>query len=365
MRQWFTGLAHHLGNPPQAAEGVVCLLGGAEELPAAYPKVDAALRQRRGYRLIIVTPPRGIAETQRRYPYETVLPMPDPDRYDPWSRGLKPALVLLSPEFSAYAAFSAATMLYDDTLTAQAIVHRLPQVEQLAPAAGGKSILALLVGFMAGRPIDKLEDFARALDHPQHILCLGNGPSSEDPRLANMSHDCLFRVNWIWRERGLFTSPNLVITADTDLPCERPGPLLAFPNRITGLPLVWRHCLRLHPPRRGYLYADALIDTVNETGSNCRPSNGAVMIALAATLNPQRIVIAGMDLYKHAEGRYPGDPLAVDGYSRDHDREWDVEFICRSLARYEGETIIISDGLREVIQAKGHDVTLLRRLQRT
>ena len=38
------------------------------------------------------------------------------------------------------------------------------------------------------------------LGRPTTILCLGNGPSSEDPRIPP-EHDCLFRVNWVWRKR--------------------------------------------------------------------------------------------------------------------------------------------------------------------
>jgi hypothetical protein len=137
------------------------------------------------------------------------------------------------------------------------------------------------------------------------------------------------------------------------------GPVLAFPSKNAGLPVLWKHCLQLRPPRQGYLFADALIDALNETGCHYKPSNGAIMIGLAAALNPQWIVVAGIDLYEHPGGRYPSDALAVDGYSRDHNRECDIDFICKSLEQYQGETLVIGDALREALHAKGCDARFI------
>ena len=35
--------------------------------------------------------------------------------------------------------------------------------------------------------LESLEDLRRELGQPRTLLCLGNGPSSEDPRLAEVS----------------------------------------------------------------------------------------------------------------------------------------------------------------------------------
>ena len=79
------------------------------------------------------------------------------------------------------------------------------------------------------------------------------------------------------------------------------------------------------------------------------PSNGAIMIAVAAALKPRRIIIAGIDLYEHEAGRYPGDALAVDGYSRDHSRSCDMDFIRTALGQHHGDLVILSDHLRNAL----------------
>ena len=58
------------------------------------------------------------------------------------------------------------------------------------------------------------------------------------------------------------------------------------------------------------------------------PTNGALMVAVAAALQPKRLVIAGLDLYRHPEGRYPGS-TAIDGYARGHSAACDLAVIAR------------------------------------
>ena len=69
------------------------------------------------------------------------------------------------------------------------------------------------------------------------------------------------------------------------------------------------------------------------------------MVAVAAALQPERITIAGIDLYSHDQGRYPGDKEAIDGYSRNHSRTTDLEFIRSALSSYRGKLEILSEGL--------------------
>ena len=82
------------------------------------------------------------------------------------------------------------------------------------------------------------------------------------------------------------------------------------------------------------------------------PTNGALMITIATALKPERIVIAGMDLYQHPDGRYPGDTAALGGYSREHSAEIDLRLIRAALASSAGETIIFSDNLRAALAAR-------------
>jgi hypothetical protein len=78
-----------------------------------------------------------------------------------------------------------------------------------------------------------------------------------------------------------------------------------------------------------------------------RPSNGALMIVVAAALQPDRLVIGGMDLFQHPAGRYPGDPGASNQYSRVHARDTDLAIIRLALQDYRGELVVLSDILRE------------------
>ncbi len=53
------------------------------------------------------------------------------------------------------------------------------------------------------RRIDSWETLRERLGDPKSVLCLGNGPSSEDHRLESLAHDCLMRVNWRWSNSPL------------------------------------------------------------------------------------------------------------------------------------------------------------------
>jgi hypothetical protein len=308
----------------------VWLTGTAPQIAAAYPVVDQALRQRPGYGLVLISSPDALHDLRQLYPHEIVLPAPRPRALKRWREALDPALRL-----------DAANIL-----KAGDIASELPE---LAAGASSSDVIPPLVTRLAGSPIADITELGRRLGAPRTILCLGNGPSSEDPRLREMPHDALFRVNWIWRARGLLTEPDMVFTADPDLPTGKKRPIVIFPTREAGLPILSGYCRRLSPPRRGYGFFDELLPGQLDPSEDRLPTNGALMIALAATLAPQQLIIAGMDLYAHRDGRYPGDDKAVDGYARQHDRQSDLFLIRKALARYSGETIIIGEQLRAAL----------------
>ena len=60
-------------------------------------------------------------------------------------------------------------------------------------------------------------------------------------------------------------------------------------------------------------------------------------------LRPRRLVIAGIDLYRHPEGKYPGGADNEEGYAGQHRAEIDLDLIGRSLASFRGEVAILSD----------------------
>ena len=75
------------------------------------------------------------------------------------------------------------------------------------------------------------------------------------------------------------------------------------------------------------------------------------MIAAAVALQPERLTIAGVDLYLHPDGRYPGDALGNNQYAAVHTRDTDLAIIRCSLAQYRGELVISSDQLGDALYA--------------
>ena len=75
------------------------------------------------------------------------------------------------------------------------------------------------------------------------------------------------------------------------------------------------------------------------------------MVATAAALRPQRLVIAGIDLYSHPAGRYPGGSDAHDGYNRVHDRDVEIEMMRQALAGFTGELRLLSPILAAALAA--------------
>lgn len=190
------------------------------------------------------------------------------------------------------------------------------------------------------------------LGRPQSILCLGNGPSSEDPAVADEFHDCLFRVNWVWQARGVLARPQIVFTADPDLPPPQSDAIIAFPTRGDAHRVLhsYRRAGRLN--RQAYFVMSELDSPLTGRFWPLRPTNGALMIAAAAQLQPRRLVIAGIDLYQHPAGKYPGEAVEANDYDAIHSRDNDLEAIALALAVFPGEVLVIGDQLRAALAAR-------------
>ena len=202
------------------------------------------------------------------------------------------------------------------------------------------------------RRYDSLEDLRQALGNPQTILCLGNGPSSEDPAVAGVAHDCLFRVNDLWLKRDLLVRPDMVFTGSK-------GTLALVKGAIFGLHTIKSEgrllvAPLLRPTRWGFRYA-----TIERFGlflseprwDDMRPTNGAIMLATAVALQPARLVISGIDLFSHPAGTYPGDTRTPNAYTPGHNAESELALLLEALGRYQGELTILSPALRERWQA--------------
>lgn len=196
------------------------------------------------------------------------------------------------------------------------------------------------------RYIEDLSSLANDLGHPKSILCLGNGPSSEEPAIGTIAHDCLFRVNHRWLDRGLLTKPDMVFTGNRssigaigssvifglqDMPAK---------HRLTQECLVFGKRLSLST-----IECLGIVDV--SAFSGFRPTNGAVMLATAVALQPKRLIVAGIDLFDHPKGSYPGDTQTPNAYTIGHDRNTELRFILQTLDRYDGELIIHGEVLAE------------------
>jgi len=218
-----------------------------------------------------------------------------------------------------------------------------------------------LLRALARRRFERLGDLPalrEALGHPKVIWALGNGPSSEDPTLASAAYDSLFRVNHSWKARGFLSQPEVVFTGLRGTVAAVPGNTLLIFQREADFEALLPRCAFL-PGRRRFMTAEQL-GLFPDTGGVFRPTNGAIMIAVAVALAPKRLRIAGMDLFAHPAGAYPGDEATPNAYTVAHDRQDELSFLAAQLAHYEGTLETTSPVLKTALAELGlivHDVT--------
>ncbi len=307
----------------------ILLFGGAESIQRAWPAADAALRRRSDHRLVMAVPEADLATVRQRFSHELVVAMPAHSSLGAmlWRRrvGIVHAIAADWP----------------DRAIAEGI-RGLPERRAAEWSIGDAAARALLA-VTGSKRLNSVAELASVLGSPKTILCLGNGPTSEDPALDAHAGAALFRVNWTWRSRGQWTRPHAVFTADPDLPPPGLRPVLVFPDARIGRSILLQHLLVARIPKFGHAFADALLPPIDGDGPD-RPTNGALMVAIAASLAPETLVIAGLDLYRHPEGRYPGSE-AMQGYARGHSAACDLAVIGRALDAYPGKVVLLSKNL--------------------
>ena len=194
--------------------------------------------------------------------------------------------------------------------------------------------------------LETIEDLRRALGEPRTILCLGNGPSSEDRALGEMAHDSLFRVNHRWLERGFLVKPDIVFTGSDKTLAAVQGTMFGL-SSIEIETMLLRKWLLRRPFRRLNTFSPerAGVLPVCPAGAS-RPTNGVIMLATAVALRPNRLIVAGLDLFQDPKGAYPGDPITPNAYAAAHERSMELRLILEILGRYRGELVIVGDVLR-------------------
>jgi hypothetical protein len=209
------------------------------------------------------------------------------------------------------------------------------------------------------RRLTSVDELQERLGHPRTILCLGNGPSSESEALKRYPHDALFRVNHSWLKRPAFNRPDVVFTGGG--PTMRAVSGAIFGLQAVGAEVRLASTRGLNPLSRGCTF----FNVHDLTGSleafdwgHLRPTNGASMLTVAVALAPARLIIAGIDLFQHPEGSYPGDSASANAYAPGHSRETELEYILGLLGSYRGELVIVGDVLAAAWEA--HQAVLPR-----
>lgn len=197
------------------------------------------------------------------------------------------------------------------------------------------------------RCIASWEELRSRLGGPETILCLGNGPSSEADGIEDARFNCLFRVNWIWNERSIHRDPDVVFTADLDAPSA--ATIICFPTREDANRILASYVRRRVRAPTEYLVFPELTSSANRRTWSHRPTNGALMVAAAALLRPSHLIIAGIDLYRHPDGKYPGATGEPNQYDDIHHRDVDLAVIRMALDQFDGDTTILSEQLQSAL----------------
>ena len=215
-------------------------------------------------------------------------------------------------------------------------------VQQVLDRPHGRKLLE-----RRAKRVNSIEELRHALDQPQSILCLGNGPSCEDPALDGFSYNSLFRVNYRWRSRGKFTKADVVFTGQKrTLFSVRPR-IFGFQTQRAEVHLVTHQIFNPLCRRMTYVTLERFGILKGEIWDRLRPTNGATMIAAAVALKPRRLIIGGIDLFEDPAGAYPGDTTTPNAYVAVHDAQAELKFVLETLDQFEGELIIVGDVLKQ------------------
>ena len=377
-------LVRQLGLLPPALRRSIWVHGAtAQQFKAALPSIQSLMDGRPHMGLVATSACRRSERILcAMFPDERPLPLPAAPLASRWMRRLNVQhLVTLDGGQSLGSAMhraiarrklpiTAVDMTSSDAGASQfaALDRALQRGPSLPPAAqdwriptwrdrlGHSHVWQLASRLVDGGRIDSWGELALSLGSPRKILCLGNGPSSEDPRVQSVEHDCLMRVNWRWQERGILTRPALVFVGDPVTLERVRGTIFGLWNLDLERGMLLRHLWVRGLRNMRHVTMERLCPITRERSGPARPSNGALMVAAAAGLQPDELTIAGIDLFASRHGRYPGDPVGTNAYSRVHTRDTDLAIIRAALAGFRGKVTIIGDALRDALNGTAGSV---------
>jgi len=230
--------------------------------------------------------------------------------------------------------------------------------EALARRAVGPG-LPLGLEWLRLRKIPDVDALAKRLGRPRTILCLGNGPSSNTDAAvrAAAEADAVFRVNHRWRTEGRIRRADAAFTGKPKSALALPGVLVITAGSDSAARILRAHAVRARFNRLTLGVADDLLPGFADGYVGSKPTNGYVMLATALALKPRRLIVAGVDLFSHPEGAYPGDADTQNAYAPAHDAAEERANVLALLARQlreagpEGLTLI--GPLADIAAAEG------------
>ena len=131
------------------------------------------------------------------------------------------------------------------------------------------------------------------------------------------------------------------------------GAIFGFWNVGLERAMLLRRLATRGPRPVEFVTMERMSSVIRDVEWPARPTNGALAVLLATLLAPERIVVAGIDLFRHPDGRYPGEPLARNDYSHVHEMETDLGIMELALRDFDGELVVLSDILRDELAARG------------
>lgn len=219
--------------------------------------------------------------------------------------------------------------------------------DRLAARLSGPMTQRILFPWL--KRLETVDALNARLGHPQTILCLGNGPSGRNPVLAGLGHDALFRVNSDWRSDGLLERPDMVF-AGVKRAMRKMGRTLigVASERKANALIACRGLEPWHGPAEFAVVERIAAPILPEVPGALRPTTGAYMLAAAIALRPQRLIVAGMDMFRHPDGAYAGGARETNAYTPSHSFETDSEFLRHSLGHFTGQLVSYSTAFSEL-----------------
>ncbi len=210
------------------------------------------------------------------------------------------------------------------------------------------------------RKLADIEALRAALGLPETILCLGSGPSSNSPAAlrAAGAADAVFRVKHRWLKEGLIHRADVSFSGTAETAKRLPRAIILAQDEKTAgrmvLEWAWRGGFRR---LKFGVVADLAPGFVGTFSDGARLTNGAAMLATAIALRPKRLIVAGIDLYSHPEGAYPGAAEIWNDYAPAHDaareRAFALTMLARQLAQAGPDGLSVIGPLGEIAREAG------------